>query len=1019
MSQQSDHPAPDQLASFGLGRLSPDESAWIERHLDACDACNETLVDLQDDTFAGIVRSIASCGNEGGEYAATVLGEESSGAPPEPPPELTDHPRYRIVELIGRGGMGDVYRAEHRLMHRPVALKLINARLVNHPEAVGRFQREVQAAAQLTHPNIVTAYDAEQAGDVHFLAMEYVEGRDLARVVAERGPLPVAEACDFIRQAATGLQHAHEAGMVHRDIKPQNLILDGNGQVRILDFGLAGVGLEPPAAPSDDGAAARSEEPLTSVGTVMGTPDYIAPEQARDARAADIRSDLYSLGCSLYFLLTGRPPHAGTTLLAKLMAHATVEPKAVEDVRVDVPAELAEVVRRLLAKDPNARFQTPAEVADALAPFVDRHRSGGRDGDAGVQRTAAASDPLRLAARVLATLGVLSLLAFGLVIGNRGWIRFQYPAPLALWLTSGAWMSLALGPLMLLGAVQLGRRKHYRLVVAAAAASLLPANPFSVGLFPVSLWLVRLLMRRDVRAAFHHDAQLSYRPPLGWVRLLLTGALSGALFTGLLAVNTDHGEIIVEVDDDATEVHVIRDGREVRVLTDGNRRITFVPSGDYEIRAVGAAAPGSRLEVSQNRITLSRGQRVFVSVRTVPLTMPARQHPEYDAALKAASRWLRLIHARKASEAWDELASQEMRSMQLKQDFVIQTHAQRDELGAMGLHRHPAEEFRSTLPPFGPGEYIVLTWQVRFGRGQAMEERVALVREAATWMVVAYSLDPAAPPDTDVADESAPTLTNSLGMQLARIPAGEFLMGSPDDEPGRKAAWERQHPVRITRPFYLGVHEVTQFEYTQVTGRDPHEFSPTGLSADRVAGLDTTRFPAESVSWDDAVAFCRLLSDRPEERRAGRAYRLPTEAEWEYACRAGTTTATHFGTEWTPELGNVLIGDPQAPDNRSLLRPTTVGSYPANVFGLHDMHGNVSEWVSDWFEMDYFAVSPVDDPPGPESSRIMPDGGARTIKGGSAVDRLAHARSAYRDYRPADLKLSNLGFRVVCVVDEQ
>ena len=200
--------------------------------------------------------------------------------PSELPAELQEHPRYRIVERIGSGGMGDVYRAEHRLMNRSVALKLINSQLVKHPLAVERFRREVQAAARLTHPNIVTAFDAEQAGDVHFLAMEFVEGTDLATVVQQRGALPVAEACDCILQAAEGLQHAHEKGMVHRDIKPHNLMLSPNGQVRILDFGLAGFATESAILEVDTGVGTEGDTTplhLTTFGSVMGTPDYIAP----------------------------------------------------------------------------------------------------------------------------------------------------------------------------------------------------------------------------------------------------------------------------------------------------------------------------------------------------------------------------------------------------------------------------------------------------------------------------------------------------------------------------------------------------------------------------------------------------------------------------------------------------------------------------------------------------------------------------------------------------------------------
>jgi formylglycine-generating enzyme required for sulfatase activity len=269
---------------------------------------------------------------------------------------------YVLLELLGQGGMGQVFKARHRLMKRVVALKVIRKELVGDADAVARFHREVEAVAQLSHPNVVTAYDAGQAGDVHFFAMEYVEGTDLARLVADRGPLPVAVACDYVRQAALGLQHAFERGLVHRDVKPQNLLLAAAGSaVKVLDLGLARLQYDL----ADDKGRAR-----TQLGWVMGTPDYMSPEQTIDSHRVDIRGDLYSLGCTLYFLLTGRAPFTEGSLADKMQLHRSAEPPAVEGLRPEVPLALAAVVRRLMAKRPAERFQRPAEVAAALEPFV-------------------------------------------------------------------------------------------------------------------------------------------------------------------------------------------------------------------------------------------------------------------------------------------------------------------------------------------------------------------------------------------------------------------------------------------------------------------------------------------------------------------------------------------------------------------------------------------------------------------------------------------------------------------------
>ena len=224
-----------------------------------------------------------------------------------------------------------------------------------------RFLREIRSAAKLHHANIVTAYSAMRLGESLVLAMEYVEGLDLAKMVKTKGPLPIAHACYFIHQAALGLQHAHERGMVHRDIKPANLILARDGKkaiVKVLDFGLAKVTSE-----------GQTDSSLTREGQMLGTPDYIAPEQIRDAQSADIRADIYSLGCTFYYLLTGGPPFRGDHLWDLYQAHFSMEAGPLNLVRPEVPVELAAVVAKMMAKEPGRRFQTPGEVARALTPF--------------------------------------------------------------------------------------------------------------------------------------------------------------------------------------------------------------------------------------------------------------------------------------------------------------------------------------------------------------------------------------------------------------------------------------------------------------------------------------------------------------------------------------------------------------------------------------------------------------------------------------------------------------------------
>lgn len=297
---------------------------------------------------------------------------------------------YRLLQPLGQGGMGQVFKAAHLRLNRLVAIKMINPKSLHTAEKpeelIRRFQREAQAAAQLIHPNIVILFDYNEMGGVHFIAMEYVDGVDLAKMVQSQGPLPIQLACDFICQTASGLQHANEYGMVHRDIKPQNLLVTRGGGASTKQRNLgskSGVILRPEGGKTsiggvikilDLGLVRMSESiddtdtlsALTMQGTIIGTPDYIAPEQARDASGVDIRADLYSLGCTFYFLLAGRPPFPGGTSVEKLFRHQNEQPMALESIRPNMPKEVIGIVQRLMAKRADSRFQTPAELIEAI-----------------------------------------------------------------------------------------------------------------------------------------------------------------------------------------------------------------------------------------------------------------------------------------------------------------------------------------------------------------------------------------------------------------------------------------------------------------------------------------------------------------------------------------------------------------------------------------------------------------------------------------------------------------------------
>ena len=450
-------PSRDTLLQFSIGMLTDQQSDELAGHLDSCPDCQATILTLEDaeDTLIGRLRTPSGGESYSAEPEFQAAVAEAIAKPagkgdsphfperpfgcfaqmgtvpfssPDIPPSLGE---YQILEELGRGGMGRVYKALHTKLDRVVALKVLPRGRVGDQKSIARFEREMKAVGRLVHPNIVQAYDAREIDGTPVLIMEFVDGLDLAEIVRRLGagkgdrhllceapfgpfrqkvpvpfssPVPVADACELMRQTAVALQCAHEHGLVHRDIKPSNIMLVRSGEVKLLDLGLARFYAEGGAASSgplslrervrvsagdahQPALSADSPEALTpgpspsgrgeltdmtGAGQAMGTADYMAPEQASDSRSVDIRADLYSLGCTLYKLLSGRAPFSGPeyrTTLDKLNAHVHQPAPPIRQLVPEVPEKLAAILDRLLAKDPADRFSTPAEVAEALAPW--------------------------------------------------------------------------------------------------------------------------------------------------------------------------------------------------------------------------------------------------------------------------------------------------------------------------------------------------------------------------------------------------------------------------------------------------------------------------------------------------------------------------------------------------------------------------------------------------------------------------------------------------------------------------
>ncbi len=434
-------PSRERLFDYAVGRLSDDASEVLASHLDACSTCQTMLAALDDASDSLVARlrcpvpddpllvepecgvALARAKAVAGRPAGTSGGAAQRRQGPFPVPGQLGE--YQLLEELGCGGMGTVYKALHTKLDRVVALKVLVKGRVEDPRAITRFEREMKAIGRLDHPQIVRAHDAREIDGHPVLIMEFVEGLDLARLVRRAGRLRVSDACELARQVAVGLQYVHEHGLVHRDIKPSNLMLTPRGEIKILDLGLARFHRD----------RAGSDE-MTGTGQTMGTADYMAPEQTSDSHSADIRADIYSLGCTLFKLLSGHAPFEGPGYrgsFEKMTAHVQTPAPSIRELAADVPEELATLLGRMLAKDPAQRPATPADVAAKLEVFCSGHdlpalvNSNSRleacpaKGRTDLQPASAALPPGR---RKLMPL-LLGLLGLGVVLGL-AWLVFLH-----------------------------------------------------------------------------------------------------------------------------------------------------------------------------------------------------------------------------------------------------------------------------------------------------------------------------------------------------------------------------------------------------------------------------------------------------------------------------------------------------------------------------------------------------------------------------------------------------------------
>lgn len=407
------HPSPRELAEFACGSLDEVRRAIVEGHVYGCDRCADAVATAPMDAFVDQLR-IARLSEAGStpdfeQRLPDTVGVPLDNAPHRLPRELADHPRFQAERLLAEGSMGLVYLARDGRSNTPIVLKILRPEVAGDVRLAARFQREAMLVGKLRHPHIARMIECGTVGGVAFLAVEFVPGLTLAQMVVRRGPLPVDAACQCIRQAALGLQCAADAGVVHRDLKPHNLIIQPNGTLKILDFGLGRLVDEQ-----------RSGSRLTREGDIVGTLHYIAPEQAAHSQGADVRSDIYALGCTFYYLLAGEPPFQGRNAVEVLKMHEATTPASLSQLRSDVPAQINALVQRMLAKHPDQRPQAPREIAAALGRSAPARAFPGPTQPMDVRRSAPLWQATLASCATPAVLLPLATIAMGI-----GWLALR------------------------------------------------------------------------------------------------------------------------------------------------------------------------------------------------------------------------------------------------------------------------------------------------------------------------------------------------------------------------------------------------------------------------------------------------------------------------------------------------------------------------------------------------------------------------------------------------------------------
>ncbi|MFT7638877.1 MAG: serine/threonine protein kinase/formylglycine-generating enzyme required for sulfatase activity [Pirellulaceae bacterium] len=908
-----------QIVNDGLQLLAPNHSLGSL-------LVDQGLLNLRDrEAIEHLVRSHADrrSGESSSEIAESTVsrfGEVDTSTfspnPNQPKPIATEFGDYRILEEIARGGMGVVYKARHTKLNRVVALKMIRAGELANEEQVRRFYSEAEAAAKLDHPGIVPVFEVGELDGQHFFSMAFVDGPNL-RAKVKDGPLDPAEAATITRAVAEAVHFAHENEIIHRDIKPHNILLDKQGKPRVTDFGLA--------------KHLLGDSELTKTGHVMGTPSFMAPEQAAgNAHLAGAAADVYSIGATLYCLLTGRPPIQAASTLETVRQVIEAEPAPPRRLNPAIPRDLETICLKCLRKSPAQRYSSAAALAEDLQRWLDNKPILAR-------RATVVEKAWLWCKRKPAVAGSIATVLLAIAIASSVVIQQR----------SANQASIAAA------ALENNKERADTLtksVLAAPAAGI----PFAIQLL------------RPLQEHAKPLLQAQFENPAGKENRRLHAAFALAEF----------GDVKDEYLVEAIE------------------------------RVNAAECPNMVWALSQKQDSLDLIKRRAAIIKS-------NESPNWNHLARLAVVAIYLDDPTLAAEMCQQRPNPIQRTIFIDTlptwhgDFAVIAKLLRETDNSLlrySILLGVAQTDESSRTSFDAQDWRQLLTDLH------QNSASAAVHSAADFAKRKLEFGPSTETDNSARNQ---WMTNALGMTMLRIPSGTF------DRDRVSEGKTSKQMVTITKPFWLADRETTLEHYREFLNDSnyPIEKKPTPTEA-KPDGFkhELKDWPVDTVSWEDAILFCNWLShkeglnecykletDRWKWEIETTGYRLPTEGEWELACRAKSTTAFMCGEDET-FIG--LYGTCRAQER------TLSACLIPNSFGLFDMPGNVHEWCFDVWSRAYVGPDDTVDPIADSNGNTPLSSIGRVTRGGSYTSSAFSLRSGNRYYGPQTGADTGFGFRV-------